>query len=63
MSVSPCNVSLEFGLGQLFDTCFRPSREPLMKQGSKGLTVPLGVNLIKIHCQNEAVYQYHVTFR
>ncbi|XP_066495606.1 piwi-like protein 2 isoform X2 [Tiliqua scincoides] len=37
-------------------------KEPLMKQGSKGMPVPLGLNLIKIHCRNEAVYQYHVTF-
>ncbi|XP_061449298.1 piwi-like protein 2 isoform X4 [Rhineura floridana] len=37
-------------------------KEPLMKQGSKGIPVPLALNLIKIHCQNEAVYQYHVTF-
>ncbi|XP_028564520.2 piwi-like protein 2 isoform X4 [Podarcis muralis] len=37
-------------------------KEPLMKQGSKGVPVPLALNLIKIHCQNEAVYQYHVTF-
>ncbi|XP_056427047.1 piwi-like protein 2 isoform X2 [Hyla sarda] len=36
--------------------------EPLIKQGSKGTTTPLGINLIKIHCKNEAVYQYHVTF-
>ncbi|KAF7242145.1 Piwi-like protein 2 [Varanus komodoensis] len=35
---------------------------PLIKQGSKGITVPLALNLIKIHCKNEAVYQYHVTF-
>ncbi|KAM8972425.1 piwi-like protein 2 [Pelodytes ibericus] len=37
-------------------------REPLAKQGSKGTSCPLGLNLIKIHCKNEAVYQYHVTF-
>ncbi|XP_044863624.1 piwi-like protein 2 isoform X2 [Mauremys mutica] len=37
-------------------------KEPLMKQGSKGTPFPLGLNLIKIHCKNEAVYQYHVTF-
>ncbi|XP_014748405.1 PREDICTED: piwi-like protein 2 [Sturnus vulgaris] len=28
----------------------------------KGATVPVGLNLVKIHCKNEAVYQYHVTF-
>ncbi|XP_069812144.1 piwi-like protein 2, partial [Dendropsophus ebraccatus] len=37
-------------------------REPLPKQGSKGNSIPLGINLIKIHCKNEAVYQYHVTY-
>ncbi|XP_075063228.1 piwi-like protein 2 [Mixophyes fleayi] len=37
-------------------------REPLVKQGSKGSFTPLGLNFIKIHCKNEAVYQYHVTF-
>ncbi|XP_073445031.1 piwi-like protein 2 isoform X2 [Dendrobates tinctorius] len=37
-------------------------REPLIKQGSKGTSTPLGLNLIKILCKNEAVYQYHVTF-
>ncbi|XP_015269670.1 PREDICTED: piwi-like protein 2 [Gekko japonicus] len=37
-------------------------KEPLMKQGSKGIPVPLAMNVVKIHCQNEAVYQYHVTF-
>ncbi|KAG8574131.1 hypothetical protein GDO81_009061 [Engystomops pustulosus] len=37
-------------------------REPLVKQGSKGTATPLGLNLIKILCKNEAVYQYHVTF-
>lgn len=29
----------------------------------KGAAVPVGLNFVKIHCQNEAVYQYHVTFR
>ncbi|KAM3830935.1 piwi-like protein 2 [Vipera latastei] len=37
-------------------------KEPLMKQGSKGVVIPLALNLIQIHCKNEAVYQYHVTF-
>ncbi|KAM3924689.1 LOW QUALITY PROTEIN: piwi-like protein 2 [Leptodactylus fuscus] len=40
----------------------KEKREPLIKQGSKGTSTPLGLNLIKIHCKNEAVYQYHVTF-
>ncbi|CAO2591508.1 Piwi-like protein 2 [Lemmus lemmus] len=38
------------------------SREILVKQGSKGTPQSLGLNLIKIQCHNEAVYQYHVTF-
>ncbi|XP_074419907.1 piwi-like protein 2 isoform X1 [Larus michahellis] len=29
---------------------------------AKGTALALGLNLVKIHCQNEAVYQYHVTF-
>ncbi|XP_008061739.1 piwi-like protein 2 [Carlito syrichta] len=37
-------------------------KELLVKQGSKGTPQTLGLNLIKIQCQNEAVYQYHVTF-
>ncbi|CAN8205906.1 unnamed protein product [Coccothraustes coccothraustes] len=32
------------------------------KAVAKGATVPVGLNFVKIHCQNEAVYQYHVTF-
>uniref|UniRef100_A0A8C5K1N6 Piwi-like RNA-mediated gene silencing 2 n=1 Tax=Jaculus jaculus TaxID=51337 RepID=A0A8C5K1N6_JACJA len=31
-------------------------------QGLKGTPQSLGLNLIKIQCHNEAVYQYHVTF-
>ncbi|KAI4589452.1 hypothetical protein MJG53_020476 [Ovis ammon polii x Ovis aries] len=38
------------------------SRELFVKQGSKGTPQSLGLNLIKIQCHNEAVYQYHVTF-
>ncbi|XP_045391389.1 piwi-like protein 2 isoform X2 [Lemur catta] len=37
-------------------------KELLVKQGSKGTPQSLGLNLIKIQCHNEAVYQYHVTF-
>ncbi|XP_074664275.1 piwi-like protein 2 [Strix aluco] len=32
------------------------------KPVAKGTSVPLGLNSVKIHCQNEAVYQYHVAF-
>ncbi|KAM3659220.1 piwi-like protein 2 [Ammospiza maritima maritima] len=32
------------------------------KAVAKGATIPVGLNFVKIHCQNEAVYQYHVTF-
>ncbi|XP_050839006.1 piwi-like protein 2 isoform X2 [Serinus canaria] len=35
---------------------------PGTKVVAKGVTVPVGLNFVKIHCQNEAVYQYHVTF-
>ncbi|KAL4664026.1 hypothetical protein H8957_013295 [Semnopithecus entellus] len=34
----------------------------IVKQGSKGTPQSLGLNLIKIQCHNEAVYQYHVAF-
>ncbi|XP_049625397.1 piwi-like protein 2 [Suncus etruscus] len=37
-------------------------KEIFVKQGSKGTPQLLGLNLIKIQCHNEAVYQYHVTF-
>ncbi|KAM9858163.1 piwi-like protein 2 [Aulostomus maculatus] len=37
-------------------------REPLNKAGKKGAPVTIGSNHISIHCKNEAVYQYHVTF-
>ncbi|KFO38129.1 Piwi-like protein 2 [Fukomys damarensis] len=37
-------------------------KECFVKQGSKGTPQSLGLNLIKIQCHNEAVYQYHVTF-
>ncbi|XP_053905565.1 piwi-like protein 2 [Cuculus canorus] len=33
-----------------------------MKPVLMGTTLPLGLNSVKIQCQNEAVYQYHVTF-
>ncbi|XP_074527387.1 piwi-like protein 2 isoform X2 [Halichoeres trimaculatus] len=36
--------------------------EPLNKGGTKGAVVTIGSNHIRIHCKNEAVYQYHVTF-
>ncbi|XP_048657419.1 piwi-like protein 2 isoform X2 [Marmota marmota marmota] len=37
-------------------------KELFVKQGSKGTPQSLGLNLIKIQCHNEAVYQYHVAF-
>nr|XP_055151604.1 piwi-like protein 2 isoform X3 [Symphalangus syndactylus] len=37
-------------------------KEFIVKQGSKGTPQSLGLNLVKIQCHNEAVYQYHVTF-
>ncbi|XP_044052946.1 piwi-like protein 2 [Siniperca chuatsi] len=36
--------------------------EPLNKAGTKGAPITIGSNHIPIHCKNEAVYQYHVTF-
>ncbi|XP_009996166.1 PREDICTED: LOW QUALITY PROTEIN: piwi-like protein 2 [Chaetura pelagica] len=35
---------------------------PRVKPVAKGSTLDLGLNSVKIQCQNEAVYQYHVTF-
>nr|XP_058145769.1 piwi-like protein 2 isoform X2 [Dasypus novemcinctus] len=43
-------------------TIERKEKEIFVKQGSKGTPQSLGLNLIKIQCHNEAVYQYHVTF-
>uniref|UniRef100_A0A8B9PFT5 Piwi-like protein 2 n=1 Tax=Apteryx owenii TaxID=8824 RepID=A0A8B9PFT5_APTOW len=39
-----------------------PCRAAAAKPASKGAASPLGLNVVKIHCQNEAVYQYHVSF-
>ncbi|XP_062240466.1 piwi-like protein 2 [Platichthys flesus] len=36
--------------------------EPLIKAGTKGAPITIGSNHISIRCENEAVYQYHVTF-
>ncbi|KAM9215701.1 piwi-like protein 2 [Leptosomus discolor] len=33
-----------------------------VKPTVKGTPLAVGLNSVKIHCQNEAVYQYHVTF-
>ncbi|KAK4808217.1 hypothetical protein QYF61_006802 [Mycteria americana] len=35
---------------------------PGTKPAAKGTALAMGLNSVKIHCQNEAVYQYHVTF-
>ncbi|XP_048186573.1 piwi-like protein 2 isoform X1 [Perognathus longimembris pacificus] len=43
-------------------TLEQKEKEHFVKQGSKGTPQSLGLNLIKIQCHNEAVYQYHVTF-
>ncbi|XP_004707651.1 piwi-like protein 2 [Echinops telfairi] len=43
-------------------TMEQKQKEHFLKQGSKGKPQSLGLNLIKIQCHNEAVYQYHVTF-
>ncbi|XP_030647575.1 piwi-like protein 2 [Chanos chanos] len=37
-------------------------REPLQKMGTKGTPLVIGSNHIPIHCKNQAVFQYHVTF-
>ncbi|XP_073748733.1 piwi-like protein 2 isoform X3 [Callorhinus ursinus] len=46
----------------LLGTVEHKEKELFVKQGSKGTPQSLGLNLIKIQCHNEAVYQYHVTF-
>uniref|UniRef100_A0A8C0UE73 Piwi-like protein 2 n=1 Tax=Cyanistes caeruleus TaxID=156563 RepID=A0A8C0UE73_CYACU len=40
----------------------KPGIKPLFPLLGKGAPVSVGLNFVKIHCQNEAVYQYHVTF-
>uniref|UniRef100_A0A8B9FUK3 Piwi-like protein 2 n=1 Tax=Amazona collaria TaxID=241587 RepID=A0A8B9FUK3_9PSIT len=37
-------------------------RVPGVKPAPKGTTLAVGLNSVRIQCQNEAVYQYHVTF-
>ncbi|XP_068616993.1 piwi-like protein 2 [Brachionichthys hirsutus] len=37
-------------------------RAPLAKTATNGAPVTIGSNHFMIHCKNEAVYQYHVTF-
>ncbi|XP_040898052.1 piwi-like protein 2 [Toxotes jaculatrix] len=39
-----------------------PVSEPPNKTGTKGAPITIASNHIPIHCKNEAVYQYHVTF-
>lgn len=43
--------------------CWVSLRAPTTKPAPKGTAVPVGLNLVQIHCQNDSVYQYHVTFR
>uniref|UniRef100_A0A5F9DQ34 Piwi-like protein 2 n=1 Tax=Oryctolagus cuniculus TaxID=9986 RepID=A0A5F9DQ34_RABIT len=54
--------SLHFPERPLGLTAEPKEKEIFVKQGSKGTPQSLGLNLIKIQCHNEAVYQYHVTF-
>ncbi|XP_040827198.1 piwi-like protein 2 isoform X1 [Ochotona curzoniae] len=54
--------SLHSPEGPLLLTAEHKDKEVFVKQGSKGTPQSLGLNLIKIQCHNEAVYQYHVTF-
>uniref|UniRef100_A0A8C7J1M1 Piwi-like protein 2 n=1 Tax=Oncorhynchus kisutch TaxID=8019 RepID=A0A8C7J1M1_ONCKI len=42
--------------------CSQTKGELKMETGTKGTPLPIGSNHITIHCRNEAVYQYHVTF-
>ncbi|CAK6950431.1 piwi-like protein 2 [Scomber scombrus] len=51
-SVAPAKVALKM----------EAVHEPLNKAGTKGAPITIGSNHIPIRCENEAVYQYHVTF-
>uniref|UniRef100_A0A8D0EXT0 Piwi-like protein 2 n=1 Tax=Strix occidentalis caurina TaxID=311401 RepID=A0A8D0EXT0_STROC len=63
-SSSPIFWRLSAGWGHGWPPCLCPvfSRALGTKPVAKGTSVPLGLNSVKIHCQNEAVYQYHVAF-
>uniref|UniRef100_A0A8C4V6K4 Piwi-like protein 2 n=1 Tax=Falco tinnunculus TaxID=100819 RepID=A0A8C4V6K4_FALTI len=49
------------GLASLSPPPISP-RAPELKPTVKGTAIAVGLNSVKIYCQNEAVYQYHVTF-
>ncbi|XP_039099724.1 piwi-like protein 2 isoform X2 [Hyaena hyaena] len=61
-SLSPLPASSPHSLDHPLLGAVEHKKELLVKQGSKGTPQSLGLNLIKIQCHNEAVYQYHVTF-
>uniref|UniRef100_A0A8C4V708 Piwi-like protein 2 n=1 Tax=Falco tinnunculus TaxID=100819 RepID=A0A8C4V708_FALTI len=42
--------------------CLHHLLAPELKPTVKGTAIAVGLNSVKIYCQNEAVYQYHVTF-
>lgn len=62
---SPTFWGLSTGWGHGSPPCLCPVslRALWTKPAPKGTALTVGLNSVKIHCQNEAVYQYHVTFR
>lgn len=59
VSSSPMFWGLSTGWGHGSPPCLCA----VSPRAPKGTALTVGLNSVKIHCQNEAVYQYHVTFR
>uniref|UniRef100_A0A663ECB4 Piwi-like protein 2 n=1 Tax=Aquila chrysaetos chrysaetos TaxID=223781 RepID=A0A663ECB4_AQUCH len=55
-------LSTGWGYGSPPCLCPVSPRALRTKPVAKGTPLTVGLNSVKIHCQNEAVYQYHVTF-
>ncbi|XP_029916958.1 piwi-like protein 2 isoform X2 [Myripristis murdjan] len=65
MSPSPLTkevAEVSHGAPSMAELKMEAAPEPLNKAGTKGTPVTIGSNSVTIHCKNEAVYQYHVTF-
>uniref|UniRef100_A0A8B9NER3 Piwi-like protein 2 n=1 Tax=Accipiter nisus TaxID=211598 RepID=A0A8B9NER3_9AVES len=60
----PSRLGPPTGWGHGSPPCLCPvsPRALWTKPAPKGTALTVGLNSVKIHCQNEAVYQYHVTF-
>uniref|UniRef100_A0A4W6EVN2 Piwi-like protein 2 n=1 Tax=Lates calcarifer TaxID=8187 RepID=A0A4W6EVN2_LATCA len=57
-----CPLLPSFPPGRVGSVSPASEPEPISKAGKKGAPITIGSNHIPIHCKNEAVYQYHVTF-